>query len=210
MNEWKGYLQGEDWRDTDNFQGLYSLLSQRLGMIRKLSQYCSQKNLKMLANGMFYSKLLYCLPLVVSTWNLEVYKDGVMRYTNFSKDDCHRLQVLQNSLCRLLLGYQGLYFKQSVSTEELLQRCGQLSIHQLGVFSTLVLVKKTLLTGCPAYFKEKLKLKQHQNSRGNEVLEPINARLNLTRSSFFYRGSKLYNMLTSKFTARAQIRKIRK
>ena len=56
-------------------------------------------------------------------------------------------------------------------------------------------MKKTLLTGCPAYFKEKLQLKQHQNSRSNEVLEPINARLNLTRSSFFYRGSKLYNML---------------
>ena len=192
---WSGYLNGETWKESDNYQGLFSILSQRVGLIRKLSFHCNRRNLMILANGLFYSKLQYCMPLFISTWNLDLYKDGNSRIINFSKDDCQKLQVLQNQICRILLGKRNLYYKQSISTEQLLRRCNQLSIHQLGAYTTVVLVKKTLLKQEPRYFQEHLLYKQENRLRSREVLEPINANLNVSRSSFFYRGIKLYNLL---------------
>ena len=47
---WQEHLHGEDWREEDNFQGLIPQLSQRLGLLRKLSSFSSKKKLKMLAS----------------------------------------------------------------------------------------------------------------------------------------------------------------
>ena len=187
---WKSYLNGDE-----NNKGLFSRLSQKVGLLKRLASHSNRRNLKLLANGLFYSNLQYCLPLITSTWNLDSYRDVGVRFFNFSKEDCRKLQVLQNQVCRIILGYQYLYKKQSVSTEELLKKCNQLSIHQYGALSTIMLVKKSLLKGRPCYFSGKLKVKEQRNLRRNDYLEPINANLNVTRSSFFYRGVKLYNLL---------------
>ena len=41
---WQEHLHGEDWREEDNCPGLIPQLSQRLGLLRKLSTYTSKKN----------------------------------------------------------------------------------------------------------------------------------------------------------------------
>ena len=48
---WKDHLYGETWREpeTDNSAGLISQLSQRVGILRKLSAFASKKKLKMLS-----------------------------------------------------------------------------------------------------------------------------------------------------------------
>ena len=188
---WSSHLKGDE-----NHKGLYAMLSQRIGFLKKLSYHCDKKSMTRLAHGIFYSKLQCNLPLIVSTWNLDLYKDSGSRVNNFSKDDCRKMQVLQNQVCRIILGKQWLYLKQSIPTEQLLSQCKQLSIHQLGVYSTLMMVKKSLLSGLPGYFSEKLKINNKQvNLRRKEFLEPITANLNVSRSSFFYRGVKLFNSL---------------
>ena len=89
---WKEHLMGEKWRipEKDNSPGLIPQLSQRVGILRKLSAFTSKKKLRMLASGMFYSKLSYCLPLFMNTWALDRYKDGSTRFSSFTKE------VLQN------------------------------------------------------------------------------------------------------------------
>ena len=95
----------------------------------------------MLASGIFYSKLSYCLPLFVNTWGLDNYRDDTTRFTSYTREDNRKLQVLQNQVSRLMIpkipGHD-YYHKQNQSTEALLNQCGDLSIHQLGAQMTLV------------------------------------------------------------------------
>ena len=82
----------------DNGIGLIPQLSQRLGMLRKLSVHSSREKLRMLASGIVYSKLSYCLPLYVATWGLDRYRDSDTRTYSFTKEDNRKLQVIQNHL----------------------------------------------------------------------------------------------------------------
>ena len=201
---WHEHLHGETWRTEGNSTGLISQLSQRLGMLRKLSWHSSRKRLKLLASGLFYSKLSYCLPLYVSTWGLDRYRDIVTRTNTFTKEDNRKLQVIQNHLCRMLLNTQSNYYRQNQSTKELLDQCGELSIHQMGAQQTLVMVQKIICTGKPDYLSKRIKVREARVQGVSTLLAPVDASLGVTRSSFIYRGVKLYNQLPEK------IRKLRK
>ena len=195
---WQEHLHGEDWREEDNCPGLIPQLSQRLGLLRKLSSYSYKKKLKMLASGLFYSKLSYCLPLFTSSWGLDSYKEEGTRFTSFTKEDNRKLQVLQNQVCRLLLPRKELadsfYYKQNLTTEDLMAKTETLSIHQLGAQSTRVMTKKILLSGQPSYLAQKL---TPRNSSGifGSTIKPPTVCLTLSREGFLYRSSKLYNLL---------------
>ena len=120
------HLYGEKWRpEEENSQGLLPQLSSRLGILKKMSRYASRKNLRMLINGLFYSKLTYCLPLFMNTWGLDKYKDKGTRYFSFTKEDIRKLQVLQNQVTRLLVKrseFNNKNTNQNMSTEELLEK----------------------------------------------------------------------------------------
>ena len=89
---WKNHLYG----DTNN-TGLIPQLSQRIGILKKLSRRMSKARLRVFASGIFYSKLQYCLPVFGNVFGLEKYRDINNKYTSFTKSDNNRLQVLQNS-----------------------------------------------------------------------------------------------------------------
>ena len=72
---WKYHLYG----DKDN-KGLISQLSQRLGMLNRLSRYMSKEKLKYFSNGIFYSKLNYCLPVFGNIFGLDNYKQENRRF----------------------------------------------------------------------------------------------------------------------------------
>ena len=193
---WQEHLYGEDWRtEEDNNPGLIPQLSQRFGILRKLAQHSSKKTLKMLTAGLFYSKLSYCLPLYTNTWGLDNYKEDMQRFTSYTKEDNRKLQVIQNQVSRLLVDKKVGYYKQDLPTSELLDMTDALSIHQLGVQRTLVMVKKVLLTEKPRYLFNNLKIQAYKGTRSGSTMEPIKASLNLKRSSFLYRGAKLFNQI---------------
>ena len=55
---WREHLYGETWRQGDkNAQGLIPQLSQRVGMLKRMSKLMTKKRLKLFTNGIFYSKL---------------------------------------------------------------------------------------------------------------------------------------------------------
>ena len=70
-----------------------------------------------------------------------------------TSDDCNKLQVIQNSLNRLLTGA-----RKGTPTEDLLERTGTMSIMQMLAYHTLTMVDKVIQTGQPEYIANKLKV----------------------------------------------------
>ena len=126
---------------------------------------------------------------------MDIYGDTNSRSISITKDDLRQLQVLQNHLCRLILGEKGIYFKQNLPTQEHLDRCGVLSVHQIGAQRTVMMIKKILRSEKPGYLSSKLVMRQSEEPGADSTLSPMNARLNITREGFLYRGIKLFNLL---------------
>ena len=60
---WKNHLYG----DGENL-GLVKELSQRIGMLRQVRRYVSDKTFKTFLNGMFTSKLIYGITIYGAVW----------------------------------------------------------------------------------------------------------------------------------------------
>ena len=193
---WKEHFYGESWRPAgENSQGLIPQLSQRLGILRKISLVASKKKLKVLAQGLFYFKLSYCLPLFMNTWGLDNYRDGDTRTTSCTKEDIRKIQVLQNQVARLLVNKRDLQGKVNISTVELLNLSGDLSVHQLGALRTVNLTKKIMMTQKPSYLARRLQTPLDRGTRSGDTLTLSKTQLGLAREGFVYRGTKLYNLL---------------
>ena len=77
---WKAHLYGETWRENaENAPGLIPQLSQRVGILRRLSKFVSRERLKLFSHGIFYSKLNYCLPVFGNVFGLDRYRDTTTR-----------------------------------------------------------------------------------------------------------------------------------
>ena len=143
---WNAYLYG-----GQQTVGLVSKLSQRIGMLTRLKKYMSRKQYKNMCDGLFMSTLLYCLPLFVNTWGLPSMDDTIRKSQSFTKEDCRRLQVLQNRVIRSITNNR----LNHTSTVDLLDEANVLSINQLGAYHTLVTVKRMFMSGKPKYFVDK-------------------------------------------------------
>ena len=55
---WQEHLHGETWREgISNSVGLITQLSQRVGIIERLSKFMTRKRLKLFSQGIFFSKI---------------------------------------------------------------------------------------------------------------------------------------------------------
>ena len=148
-----------------------------------------------MCQGMFTSRLIYCIQLFGNVWGIPSLDDDNRRSSSFSKEDNRKLQVLQNRMLRLKtkLG-------RDTPTSLLLSSAGDLSVHQQSAFHTLMLVYKVVTTKYPRYLAAKLKLRkptdgQIFNPRQLNTIYVPNVKLNATKSSFLVRGASLWNML---------------
>ena len=84
-----------------------------------------------------------------------------------------------------------------VSTEELMKKSKDLSVHQLTAYHTLVTVHKVKTSHKPKYLDERLKYKTWNEDGHQRQLHKIHIdqRLNLSRAGFIYRGGHLWNQL---------------
>ena len=90
---WQHHLHGDEVNS-----GLIPQLKQRVGTLRRLSKYMDRRRLKMMSSGIFYSKLVYCLPVFGNVFGLDRYKNTSSKSPSFTSTDCLKLQVLQNSV----------------------------------------------------------------------------------------------------------------
>ena len=99
--------------------GIVSSLSQRLFLLRRLSNSVNKKSLKKVADSLFTSKIRYGLQLLGKVrWNES---DTVTQ-------DLKNIQLIQNKMLRLLNGKKLI---DKVSTKELLNNLEMLSVNQM-------------------------------------------------------------------------------
>ena len=186
------------WRE--HTKNLITELSKRAGMIKKLSRSASKKKLELFASGLFYSKLEYCLPLISNIWGLDVYKENNSRFITMTKEESYKLQVLQNKVSRLLLPKHEQEVcrmrRQNISTTDLMTRTNVLSVHQLGAYTSILLMKKILESQRPYQLAKKLSsFVVNSNTRTGSYFRVPNLSLSISREGFMYKTMKLYNML---------------
>ena len=201
---WKEHLYG----DKDN-PGLISQLKQRVGTLRRLSKYMSKERLKKMVSGIFYSKLMYCLPVFGNVHGLASYRDTVGRAAGMTKNDCNKLQVLQNSVNRLITGA-----RHGVATADLLSDTNTLSVQQMIAYYTLIMVHKITITQKPTYLADRLRLRREGERElrawGGRTVEIPNYSLETSKAGFVYRGGRLYNSLSRSLREEMSISKFKK
>jgi len=132
----------------------------------------------MIAEGLFMSKLNYLIPL----WS------GCG--TGLKRD----LQKIQNRVCRVVTRSDW-----STPTEELLRQCGWLSVNQLGIYHSVLLVHKTKLSEKPLYLHkmhhEEKYCRLTRQAKDEQIKLVGNPRSEVSRGSFRWRSASFYNML---------------
>jgi hypothetical protein len=133
----------------------------------------------MIANGIFISKLSY----LISLWG------GCEDYLLKS------LQVLQNKAARVVTKLHW-----NTPTQVLLSQCGWLSVRQLAMYHTVVLVYKILLTGAPKFLHSMFSKQYLVTTRQADkvLIKPTDAdapTLDLNQSSFRWRAMDQFNQL---------------
>ena len=134
----------------------------------------------MIANGIFLSKLSY----LISLWggcNLSL---------------LNSLQILQNKAARAVAKVDW-----NTPTSDTLHQCGWLSVHQLVVSHTVLLVYKTLKSKepMPLYnrFHTEYKYSLTSQARSGSIKQKGYPNLELAKNSFRWRGAQSYNQLPS-------------
>ena len=186
---WHEHLYGDDENE-----GLLSQLKKRVSCLKRLSKYMKKDALKNVSNGIFYSKLSYCLAVYgnVKGFN-DTYRETNKMY-GLNSQDINRLQVLQNCVNRIITGA-----RYGVSTEDLLKETDSLSIMQLMALHTVMLVRKITNTGKPKYLAQRLMLDEgNRNARrawSGQMIALPPYKLETSKSGFIYRGASLFNSL---------------
>ena len=90
---WENHLHG----NHEN-KGLISKLSQRANYIWKLSKIMPRERLNIIAEGIFFSLLNYCIDVYGNVWGLATYDDQNRNSPALRKEDVIKLQVLMNKV----------------------------------------------------------------------------------------------------------------
>ena len=161
-----------------------------------------KQRLSIIAEGIFFSLLNYCSEVYGNVWGISTYDDQNRNSPALRKEDILKLQVLVNKVLRSLTG---LHRDTPVTT--LVARSGQLCIHQRMALSTIVSIHKSLLNKEPHYTHATLEPRPtlQRTSRHQTNCRSVDYSLSISRGSFIYRGSKLYNQLPQELVGKMKI-----
>ena len=161
----------------DSEDNLVKSLNMRLGALKKVGKIASFKNRKMLANGIFMSKLSYLIAL----WG----GCGVVL------KKC--LQIIQNKVARMVTKLDW-----STPSKEVLHQVGWLSVNQLIFYHSVLLIFKVKQNQTPVYLHNMFSWSYKYNTRqaeGGTIRLVGKPRLDLNRNSFRWRAANQFNQL---------------
>jgi hypothetical protein len=101
---WADHLYGNGLSGKEKTIGLLSQLSQRVGILKKLKPFTRPNQFSSISNGIFTSKMTYRIQVFGNVWGMRSLDDETGRYHSFTKENNHKLQVLQNQVMRLQTG----------------------------------------------------------------------------------------------------------
>ena len=139
----------------------------------------------MTANGIVISKICYLIQL----WG------GCEGYL------LHALQVQLNKAARLVTGQSGF-----TSTRKLMETCRWLSVKQLVVYQSAIMIHKTILIRKPFYMHSRLSMEYNYGTRQQasgciRLDQTFRYRGDLPRNSFRVRGANSYNSIPADIRA---------
>ena len=146
----------------------------------------SKARLQVFSEGIFYSKIKYCMQVYGNVFNLERYKETGSRYSSFTVSANNDLQILQNKLNRIIINSRG---TRAMSTRELCEMTKTLSVLQMIAVSTLSTALKILRTGKPSYLFSKFGM----NDRKTALVQKT--RKCLSSEGFVSRAVSLVNRM---------------
>ena len=191
---------------TKENKGLIPKLSQRAKYIWKLSLIMPMERLSIIAEGIFFSLLNYCIEVYGNVWGLSSYDDQSRHSPSLRKEDIAKLQVLVNKVLRSLTS-----LPRDTPVSILTARTGQLSVHQRVALSTVTSIYKALTTGEPQNILKTLEPQPTQRVPRQETnCRNIDYNLSISRGSFMYRGSKLYNQLPQELVRQTKLKEFKK
>ena len=155
---------------NEQFKLLHEKLQTRLVGLMKLKFIVKQDTMKTIAEGLFNSVLVYCLPL----------------FGGCDKGDLQATQVLQNKAAQIVTRSPPRAHRDSMYDS-----LGWLTVNQLVVYHTALTVYRIRQSKEPEYLAEQLQV----DNRNGRVIVP-NCKLVLTQNSFCMRGADTWNMLT--------------
>merc|ERR1712105_329572 len=117
----------------------------KLGALKHTSNRASFKDKKRLADGVIMSRLTYGIAI----WGL-----------NAAKTTINKVQIVQNLTMKWVTG-----IKIGISTKQLLDKLGWLSIYQLAIYHSVLLYWKVKNKQEPSRIVELLQLSQNSNHR---------------------------------------------
>ena len=159
----------------DSKGSLSAILTNRINALSKIARYSSFKNRKLIANGIIMSHITYLIQLF----------GGCSEYLLTA------LQVQQNRVARLVTGL-GWW----TPTATLLLQCGWLSIRQLVVYHSLLLLFKIKQKQRPEYIFSRISSKFKRVTRNatfGGIRDDINFSSSLANQSFLPRTIKIWN-----------------
>ena len=166
---------GEHLQDND--ESLIRSLNSRVGALKMVCRVASFKTRKMIADGIFMSKMTYLIAL----WG------------GCADQLINPLQKAQNKAARAVTK---LDWNTPVRT--LLHQCGWLSVHQLAVYHSVVMVYKVMQTESPRYLFSMFSNKYNCDTRHarRALLRPTrDCELELSEESFRWRAARAFNAL---------------
>ena len=185
----------------DNDESMIKALNTRLNALKKVSKTASFKSRKMIANGIIMSRIIYLIPL----WS------GCEKYL------LNSLQIIQNKAARVVTRCG-----KRTSIKSLLTQCGWMSVAQLSVYHSLLLMFKILSTKSPKYLYTKLsgvqdvshyKTRFITNLKENQTIilgADSRAGGDLATRSFKYRVTDQWNTLPVKIRQAGTLREFKK
>ena len=184
---WHHHLHG----NQDN-PGLLKQLSQRIGILKQVRKFMTERQFRMVKNGMFTSKLLYCITTWGGIWGLEGLDVEVRKKVAIRKEDMRRLQVLQNRAMRIHK-----QMPRDTPTTTLLTQTQELSVHQLVAYHSGLQAYKVYTTQQPTYHYNRMFGDGHSSRTRSDTNQDsrIDFKLSLARTSFFFQSSRIWSQL---------------
>ena len=143
-------------------------LRSTLGILSYLAKFMPVKSRLLLANGLFFSKLLYLLPM----WG------------GLTSRDSKKMQILINKCARTVLGVS-----RKTHTRALMEGCGWLYFRELVHYHSLVQMFKIINMGTLVNIKNKLSILP------DKKVDLAPARLKISARSFRWRTTSGWNDL---------------
>ena len=165
-------------------------LKKRIGLLRRIKHRVPKEKLLMIAEAIFNSKIRYGCSVYLNP----VFDQEELKMKKLSKNTSS-LQVLQNSMLRIVFGYK---INQHINMEQLRKKIRMFSINQMCIYHTLLEAYNVTRYSSSECIKRKWENKNQneyslRSKTTNDLIIPEKP---VTKcSGFSYNGAKLFNKL---------------